>query len=161
MTKLVVDNKLPRLLSFKGSSLRWLPGKNDVDESVLAAMWKLDKTLQWYWEQGAFTFTKDGRPWEPSGAPPSKSAPPPALAGQPVATDSRHDRPPMPTPELTGGDAPHVAAPVRVGGGVPGSTAEAKDLVDRTTDVDKLNEWAIADNRKSVVRAIRSRLEGL
>ena len=154
-----VELHLPRVLSFGGSKLVLSPGKNAVDEGLFMELWASDGTIKWYFEEGAFSVEKGNEPWAPNGAAKAAKKPPAETVHAVVPTSELRSPEDKPEPGPPPPNDP--IEPTRVGGGVPGSAAESKALISATDDPAMLKDWLSNDNRATVRRAIKTRIENI
>lgn len=171
MAHMIVDNLLPRIVSFRGQTLVLKPGENKVDSDLFLSLFhggdkaKKDPTMEWYFAQGALDVTDaDGSDWSPENVKKAKR-PSKELLGPNtrVASSMRKAKAkkvndttkPEPKEEV-----PQVA-PTRVGGGVPGNVDEALALIRDTNDPAQLEKWMARETRATVVPALIERLDDL
>ena len=181
VASLIVENLLPRILSFRGQALVLIPGRNKVDKDLWLDLWdgsgsssgrgkvKKDDTLKWYYGQGALgvadengkAVTMDGSPEKEKKIPKNLLGPNHRTASAMRSAKQDDEGKVNDTTKEPEEDPVPQAAPKRMGGGVPGNVQEAAALIKETEDPDMINDWLIHETRSTMVQALMARIDEL
>jgi hypothetical protein len=143
--------------TFGGGQLNLQPGVNDVDDAIFDDFWAKNAVLRGMFAEGNFVVERDGKSWSPDVEMKPAEHPPVRMVEIPSAILGAEKPQEEPDPARL-----ELIEPTQLGSGaVPGDARSAKAAVANANDRVVLEAWLANDERPSVRRAIRARLDEL